>query len=91
VKAEKSEKGQYGKFKSVGRVGGKEVGTEYVEQLKLMQRENMSKLRKQNQKSMLDINLKMIGYTSDIMERISRNTSNLSQFDRHTALAKNKE
>jgi len=45
-------------------------------------------LRKQNQKNLMDINMKVIGYTSDMMERIFRNTSNLSQADRDTSVAK---
>jgi hypothetical protein len=36
----------------------------------------------------MDINVKVIGYNSDIMEKISKNISNLSQFDRPSSLSK---
>jgi hypothetical protein len=67
-------------------INPKEMGNQYLEQAKLMQRENQTK---KNKKKLLNINLKVIGYTSDIMERIYRNTSDLSKFNQNFATERN--
>jgi hypothetical protein len=62
----------------------KQVGNQYMEQIRIIQKEQSERLKRQK---IMDINVKVIGYNSDIMEKISKN-SNLSQFDRHTSLSK---
>lgn len=56
--------------------------------MRIIQKEQSERLKRQK---IMDINVKIIGYNSDIMEKISKNTSNLSQFDRLTSLSKTQE
>jgi hypothetical protein len=53
------------------------MGKQYLEQAKQMHREQANK---KNKKKLMNLNLKVIGYSSDIMEKIYRNTSDLSNF-----------
>lgn len=55
------------------------MGKKYLEQAKLLHREQVNK---QQKKKIMNVNLKIIGYNSDIMEKIYRNTSDLSNLNR---------
>jgi hypothetical protein len=54
------------------------MGNQYLEQVKMMHREH---LRNKSKNKLMNLNLKVINYNSDMMERIFRNTSDLSHFN----------
>lgn len=55
------------------------MGKRYLEQAKLIHREALVNNKK---KKLMNLNLKVIGYNRDIMDRIFRNTSDLSKLEK---------
>ena len=57
------------------KLGHKEIGDRYLHHARSINREHITKKTK---KHLMNLQTKVVGYGSDIMERIARNTASLS-------------
>jgi len=61
------------------------MGNQYLEQIKLIQKQHLVNKKK---KKLLNLNLKVIDYNPEIMDRILRSTSDLSKIPRKAIVDK---
>jgi len=61
------------------------MGNQYLEQIKLIHKQHLVNKKK---KKLMNLNLKVINYNPEIMDRILRSTSDLSKIPRKTIVDK---